>query len=365
MNSNTTIDMTRGVPPTSTLPQEKIKQCSEEAMEEFGRELLQYHSEVSRTVQGFEPLIEILADSMGKGAELSNMLVGNGSLDVFDIITNSILDDGGVALVENPSYDRAITTLERAGADVIGVPVEKDGITVDELERIARDHSPDLLYTIPDFQNPSGITLADDKRAKVVEIANEYDFWIVEDSPYYKLRYRGSDKKTLWSIDPERVFHISSFSKLISPGLRAGWTIIPPKMRDKVLKYAEDSYITPGMLSQGVVYKFLEKGWLEPNIDKLKDLYRVRLDAILEALEQYLPEGSWAKPEGGFFLGLYLPEGSYYEEINEKAKELNVKLSDNRKFFPESGKTNFIRIPFCTLSPEEIDEGVKRISKAI
>jgi len=365
MDSNTTIDMTRGVPPTDTLPEEKIKQCAEEAMDEFGKELLQYHSEVSRTVQGFEPLIKILAEGMGEGADPNNMLVGNGSLDVFDIIANSILDDGRVALVESPSYDRAITTLDRAGADVVGVPMDKDGIDVDRLEEIARDHNPSLLYTIPDFQNPSGITLAADRRPRVVEIADEYDFWIIEDSPYYRLRYRGKDKETLWSIDPERVFYISSFSKLISPGLRAGWTIIPPSMTEEVLKYAEDSYITPGMVSQGVVYEFLTKGWLEPNIDRLKDLYRVRLDSILSALEKYLPDGSWAKPEGGFFVGLYLPEGTYYETIKDEAKELNLKLSDSRKFFPEDGKTSFIRIPFCTLSPEEIDEGVKRIGKTI
>lgn len=365
MNRKAVIDMTRGVPPVSTLPKEKIKRCAEAVMDEFGEEILQYHSDKSKTVQGFDPLIELLAEDMGQAAKPGNILVGNGSLDVFDIIVNSIEIDNKVALVESPSYDRSITTLKRAGAEVAGVPIESDGMDVDELERIARDKNPDLLYTIPDFQNPSGITLTDSKRERVVEIANEYNFWIVEDSPYFKLRYRGEPKKTLWSIDPEKVFYISSFSKLISPGLRAGWTIIPTSMTEKVLKYAEDSYITPGMLSQGVVYEFLDHGWLEPNINQLNDLYRKRLEAILKALERYLPEASWAEPEGGFFVGLYLPEGTYYDDLKDKTEELKLKLSDSRKFFPNDEKTRFVRIPFCSLSPEEIDEGVKRLKKAI
>ena len=359
------IDMTRGVPPVRTLPTNKVKQCANEALDEYGKEILQYHSNLSKTVGGFEPLIGLIAEEMGDSSATERILVGNGSLDVFDILSNSIITNGGVALVENPSYDRSITTLTRTGADVIGVPMEKDGMDLDELENLAANHSPELLYTIPDFQNPSGITLAEDKRKQVVDIAKKYNFWIVEDSPYYKLRYRGENLKTLWEIDPDQVFYMSSFSKLISPGLRVGWSIIPGSMTDAVFQYAEDSYITPSMLSQGVVYKFLDKNWLEPKLKELKDLYLIRLEAILDALERYLPEASWAEPDGGYFIGLYLPEGIYYQDIKEEAVDAGLKLSDSRKFFPGSDKTNFVRIPFCTLSPEEIEEGVKRIGKLV
>ncbi len=247
------IDMSRGVPPTNLLPQEKVKQCAMDALENYGDKLLQYHSDLSTTVRGFDPLIELLADQMGDGAKPDNILVGNGSLDVYDILVNALTEEGDDVLVEEPSYDRAITTLKRAGTNVEGIPLEKDGVDIEKLESTVREKDVKLMYVVADFQNPSGVTTSEEKRKKLVELAREFGFWIIEDSPYHKLRYKGEDKPLIWEWDPDRVIYMSSYSKLISPGLRCGWTVIPPEATGPVYQYAEDSYITPSMLSQGVV----------------------------------------------------------------------------------------------------------------
>ncbi|MBS3787871.1 PLP-dependent aminotransferase family protein [Candidatus Bipolaricaulota bacterium] len=363
--TNEAIDMSRGVPPTDLLPTEKVKECAMSAMDNFGRSLLQYHSKITPTVQGFQPLMELLADEMGNGAKQENVLIGNGSLDVFDILTNSLVEAGDNVLVESPSYDRSITTLERAGCNVTGVPLEEDGLDTGRLADLVEEKNFKLLYIIPDFQNPSGITTSTKKRNEVTELAEEHDFWIIEDSPYYKLRYKGEHKPRMWDLSPQKVLYMSSFSKLIAPGLRIGWTIIPEDINEKVLQYAEDSYITPSILSQGVVYEFLQRGWLEPNIEKLKESYVVRLNALLENLESKMPEASWAEPEGGFFVGLNLPGGTTFTDLEEKSEELGLNFSDSRKFFPEGGDVNFLRIPFCTLSPEEIEESISRLKEVL
>src|ERR671928_1903875 len=189
---------------------------------------------------------------------------------------------------EQPSYDRAITTFRRRGARVIGIPLEEDGIGVERLEAALRQEVPAFLYLVPDFQNPAGATLSLEKRRRVVELADLYGFWVIEDVPYRKLRYEGEDLPLLREIDASRVITMSSFSKLLSPGIRVGFMIAPSDLIGAVTKLGEDTYLSPVLPTQAAVAEYLRRGWLGPNIERLKTLYRPRWEAMIGATRHYL-----------------------------------------------------------------------------
>jgi len=268
-------------------------------------------------------------------------------------------------LVERPTYDRAITALRNAGAHVVGVPLEEDGINLSLFEEAIRRHAPRLIYLIPDFQNPSGVTLSAAKRQAVADLTRRHGIHLVIDVPYRRLRYVGTDETSLFHLDPERVIQMSSFSKLISPGLRVGWMIAPKAVAAQVTRLAEDTYITPSMLSQGVVYEFLRQGRLPAAIDRLKALYGPRLERLLEELEGRMPEANCFRPQGGFFLGLNLPRDVSGQDFARFATGEGLKLTDGRGFYADGDGSRFVRVPFCALSPKEITEAVARLARAL
>jgi 2-aminoadipate transaminase len=356
------INLTRGVPPTEAFPTERLQLCAAAILGRHSDILLQY-----QPAAGYTPLREWLGQRHGVPA--TSVLVGNGSLQLQAFLARLLASPGDTVLVEEPSYDRAITVLQERGLRVVGVPLQGDGCDVDLLERLAQEHRPKLLYIIPDFQNPSGITTSRAKREKLLELADRHDFWIVEDNPYRDLRYGGEPRPTLYSLDASRVLFLSSFSKVLSPGLRVGYLLGPPDLVARVAHVAEDTYVSPGMLSQGIVYEFCRRGWLEPNIERLRALYGPRLETTLSALEAELPEAHWTRPEGGFFVGLYLPAGIDGARVRARGQALGLKLSDGRGFFSghDGGPAgdSFLRLPFCSLSESEILEGMRRLALAV
>jgi len=352
------IRFTRGVPANESFPIDELIECAGGALRDHGTTLLQYHP-----VRGFLPLRELLAD--GVKAPVESVLVSNGSIQILDLLTRTLLEPGDVVLVERPTYDRTITTFRRAGLIVVGVPLEADGMDVAALQEAVRVHRPKLLYVIPDFQNPSGSTMRADKRAAMLALAEEYDVQVVADVPYRPLRYVGDDAPGLSEISPGQAIELSSFSKLISPGMRVGWMLAPPEIVDRVAAIAEDTYITPSMLSQGIVYEFLVRGRMPAALERLKALYGPRLRAILNALDSRMPGAKWVRPEGGFFLGLTLPEGVDGERVRAAAPDEGLALSNGAGFFADGDGSRFLRLPFCALTEEEIDEGVARLARAV
>jgi DNA-binding transcriptional MocR family regulator len=257
--------------------------------------------------------------------------------------------------------------LRRAGGQLVGLPLEDDGPDVDEIEkRLKTGETPTLFYIIPDFQNPSGTVLSAEKRRRIADLARRYGFWIVEDSPYRKLRYRGSDLPMLFELAPDRVLHMSSYSKLISPGLRVGYVIAPASLADKLARMAEDTYINAPYLNQAIVYEFVRQGWLEPLIEELKALYQPRLAATLSALDRHVTDlATWRKPDGGFFVGVTLNGHVRAETLLARAAEHGLTLTDGRGFFANRNGDSFVRLPFCALTPEEIEEGVARLAEVV
>ena len=203
------------------------------------------------------------------------------------------------------------------------------------------------------------------KRQAIVDLAERYGFAIIADVPYRRLRYMGEDVPGYRELDPANVIELSSFSKLLSPGIRVGWMVAGTNVVDQVAQYAEDTYISPSMLSHGMVYEFLRRGWMPENIERLKALYRPRLMAILAALDQRLPEVTCSRPEGGFFLAVTLPDGVLTERVREVAPEEGLLLSDGQGFFADGDGSRFLRLPFCALSEEEIIEAVSRLARVV
>ena len=356
------IVFTRGVPPPEAFPTEELGECFDAAIRDDAAVVLQYGQQ-----PGYAPLRRELSKEYGVSDE--EVLVGNGSLHLQDLVSAHLLSPGMAVFTEQPSYDRAITTFRRRGARVIGIPLEEDGIGVERLEVALQREVPAFLYLVPDFQNPAGATLSLEKRRRVVELANEHGFWVIEDVPYRKLRYRGEDLPLLRSINPSRVITMSSFSKLLSPGIRVGFMIAPPDLIGPLTKLGEDTYLSPVLPTQAAVAHYLRRGMLEANVERLRELYRPRWRAMADAVRRELPAAQAFIPDGGFFVSVMLPEDA--DDLVGRARERGLVLTPGAAFFadPDDGKQTpgdrFVRLPFCAVTPEQIEEGVRRLASLL
>ena len=359
-----TIIFTRGVPPPEAFPVEQLAACFEAVLCADPAVVLQYGQQ-----PGYAPLRGLLAAEYGVSER--EVLIANGSLQLQDLIAAHLVRPGMTVLTEQPSYDRAITTFRRRGARVIGIPLEADGLDIGRLEAALKRAVPAFLYLVPDFQNPAGMTTALDKRRAIVELANRYGFWVIEDVPYRKLRYRGVDLPLLREIDPQRVITLSSFSKLLSPGLRVGYMVAPVALIEALTRLAEDTYLAPVLPSQAAVAEYLRRGWLAPNIERLKQLYRPRWEAMIAATRRHLPGVPASAPDGGFFVSVILPKTANTANLVARARERGLILSPGQPFFadPDQGEApegeRFVRLPFCAVTPEQIDEGVRRLASLL
>jgi 2-aminoadipate transaminase len=353
-----TINFTRGVPANESFPTAELIDAATSVLTSHGAQMLQYGPS-----RGFEPLRQWLAE--WQRVPVDRVLTSNGSLQIIEFLCLHLVKPGDVVFTESPSYDRTIGLLRRHGARVIGVPVEADGPNIEALERALEKHTPKFFYLIPDFQNPAGSTCSGTKRRQIVELANRYDLLLVEDAPYRLLRYRGNEKPTLYELAPDRTLHMSSFTKLIAPGVRTGFMIGEPSIIGKLAKIAEDTYISPGYVAQAITYEWCRRGLLPPQIERLKALYAPRLDACLSGIDKYMPDAQATRPDGGFFISLTLPEGVSATAVRTHAATKALNLADGLAFFPEGGGERFLRLPFCALSPAEIDDGVKRLAESV
>ncbi len=358
MSDRAPINFTRGVPAVESFPLADLGAAAAAAIAKHGRVLLQYGPS-----PGFAPLREWLA--AWQRVSPGQVLTANGSLQIIDFLCHHFLRPGDLVFTESPTYDRTLTLLRRHQAEVVGIPLLSDGPDIEALESALARQVPKFLYVIPDFQNPSGSTCSLEKRRRLVALAERHGFWLLEDAPYRPLRYRGQEHPSLFDLDPERTLHMLSFSKLIGPGVRVGILYGPPELLSKVAKVGEDTYITPSLLSHGIAYEYLASGKLPGQVEALKSLYAPRLDACLGALARFLPEAETTRPEGGFFISLRLPEGTTTAEVRTRAQAHALNLADGLAFFPARDGTRFLRLPYCALAPEEISEGVRRLSDAV
>lgn len=270
-------------------------------------------------------------------------------------------------LVEAPTYDRPLRILAGLGADVRGIPLDEDGLDLDALQHELDAGPAAFLYTIPTFQNPSGRTLSLERRRRLVELAESHDLLILEDDPYGSVRFEGESVPTLFELAPPgRVVYSSSFSKTVAPGLRVGYLVLPPELSSPVEAIAVSTYVSPVIFTQATVWEFLRRGLLEPNLERVCGLLRVRRDAMLSALERQLPAGArWSRPEGGYFLWLDLPGGADAAGLLAEAEAAGITFVKGGDFYAGRGGEGSARLAFSFPSPAEITDGVGRLAGAL
>jgi DNA-binding transcriptional MocR family regulator len=352
------INFTRGVPANESFPLDDILDAATTILKQNGAAIMQYGPAL-----GFAPLREWIAQ--WQGVQPNQVLTGNGSLELVEFLCRHLIRPGDVVFCESPSYDRAITLFRRHQANIVGIALEPDGPNLEALEAALKQHTPKFFYIIADFQNPAGATCSAAKRKRITELAEQYNFIILEDAPYRLLRYRGADEPTLFSLAPHRTLHMSSFTKLIAPGVRMGFMLGNAETLAKVAKVAEDTYISPGYFAHGITYEWCRRGLLPPQIEKLKALYAPRLQACLAAIDKYMPDAQATRPDGGFFISVTLPEGVNTTKVREVASKRALNLADGLAFFPNGGGERFLRLPYCALTPDQIDEGIKRLADSV
>jgi len=353
------IELTRGVPPTKSFAVDKLAICAQDALAGYPNKILQYSKS-----HGFLPLREQLAKIYQ--AEKDRIIVGTGSLQVLDHLLRSYPLGSLRVGFEEPTYDRTVTQLKRVGASLLPCPLSMQGLDFSPLEQaLAIGQKPDFFYVVSDFQNPTGSVMPLEKRQYLVELARKYHFYIIEDLPYRNLRYNGQNLPSCYELAPELTCMMSSFSKLIAPGLRVGFMILPPELVQRTAKVAEDTYINPSYLDQALVYEFCKRGWLEEHLVFLKELYGHRRDVMADVMEHYLKGLSdWIRPDGGFFICSFVKKAVNADALMKHALNHGLKLTDGRGFYTQGGD-QFVRLPFCALEDAQIEAGIARLAETI
>ena len=353
-----TIAFIRGIPPVESFPKEKLVECARSAILTHGDLILQYAGSA-----GYDPLRQWIADR--HHADMDKVILGQGSLQLLDFFIHSNLKPGDLVYVEQPTYDRTLTLFKRAGMVLKGFSLTKGIMNLSEVEESLKGGAvPKAFYIIPDFQNPSGAIMPLEQRQKLLELAEQYDFLIIEDGPYRHLRYSGEPIPTFYELNNSHILHMSSFSKMVSPGLRVGYMVGVKKLISSIRQYAEDSCINSSYLNQAVIFEFIRNGWLDSHIEALITLYRSRLNSMLESLRTYIGDkGEWLEPQGGFFAGLTLKQNVSAPD-KQTCKEGGLALSDSQGFFLNGGE-KFLRLPFCALTPEEIRTGIQHLASLL
>jgi 2-aminoadipate transaminase len=364
------ISFAGGLPAPETFPVDDLKEIVIEILEKNGSESLQYG-----TTEGDPLLRKMLVERHnrhGLNIGIENLIITSASQQALDLISKVFLDPGDYVLCGLPSYLGGINAFLLYGAKLKGISLDEHGMKPDELEEtiiILKELGRKIkfIYVIPDFQNPSGITLPDSRRLKIIEIAEKYDLLIVEDSPYRDVRFEGEPQKLMYGLDTTgRVITLCTFSKIFAPGFRVGWVIGHPEVLDKLVMAKQTADLCTSPFVQKIIARYMQKGLLEKNLKKTIDLYRVRRTHMINCFRKYMPAGvTWTEPQGGLFLFVTLPSHLDTDEIFKKAIIKNVAFVAGSSFFCNNSGHNTMRINFSFSNEEEIETGVQRLSQVI
>lgn len=354
-----------GYPSAETFPLESIRQTMSEVIDKYGGKAFQYGA-----TQGVQELREAVAKRYGVAVD--RVQITSSSQQGIDVCTRILINPGDVILTSSPSYLGALQSFSSYRAKIVGVSHNADiqeykSAFVSEIKKAAEEgRTVKFLYMIPDFQNPSGESLTLEERKMLADLAEEYGFLIVEDSPYRELRYEGEHIPTIYSLAPDRVIHLGSFSKIFAPGFRLGWAIAHPDILDKIYVCKQSLDLCPPIFDQYVAAEFLESGRLDENLKKSVLLYKEKRDLLLSLLDEYMPEGvKWTRPEGGLFLFLTLPEGFDAVAFYDQALSAGVAYVAGEFFHPDRSGKNTMRLNFSFMSPEKIIAGIRLLAELL
>jgi len=350
------IPFTRGVPSADMLPVDELREAAERALLEDGGRALSY------APGGYPPLREWIAGR--HGVDPSRVLMTNGSLQgVAFLAQHLFLGRGGLVVTEDPTYDRTLLIVGSFGAQITSVPVTADGIDPDELDRTLAAHAgARLLYLIPTFQNPSGVSLGAEARVRVVELARKHGVLLMEDDPYGLLRFEGDRLSTLHELDGgDNVIYSSSFTKTVAPGIRTGYMVLPERLVKDLMKLSENTLISPNTFAEATLHAYCRAGRFEPGVERATAILKERRDAMEDALRAHFPDGArWIVPQGGYFYWIDLPGDMDTAALLPEAAERGVPYVSGRDFSPDRGRAS-VRLAFSAVPPSEIAEGVARL----
>ncbi|SEF30094.1 DNA-binding transcriptional regulator, MocR family, contains an aminotransferase domain [Amycolatopsis pretoriensis] len=363
------VSLAGGMPNLAALPLDTLSAQVAEIIAEDGLVALQYGSAHGVPVLR-EQICEIMALE-GIKAHPDDVVVTVGSQMGLDMVTRLFCDPGDVVIAEGPSYVGALGSFAAYQAQVVHVAMDDQGL-VPSLLREALDRTEKagrrvkFLYTIPNFHNPAGVTLAVERRAEILEICREHGVLVVEDNPYGLLGFDGQTYPALRSTDPDNVVYLGSFSKTFASGLRVGWVLAPHAVREKLVLAAESATLCPPTFNQMIVSRYLATHDWKGQIKKFRENYRDRRDAMLSALEQYLPAGcSWTKPDGGFYVWVTVPEGVDTKAMLPRAVTARVAYASGTGFYADGFGSRQMRLSYCYPTPERIREGVRRLAAVL
>ncbi len=364
------ISFAGGLPAPEVFPIQRFREASNTVLENFGPQSLQYS-----TTEGHRPLREMIARHISRfSSEVSadNVLITSGSQQALDFVGRLFVNRGDFIVVESPTYVGALQAWNAYGAQYIPVRADEHGMIVDELEAALRV-GPKFIYVLPNFQNPSGSTLSLERRMQLVRIADKYGVPIIEDDPYGQLRYEGEHIPSIVALDSEyrgpngghysgNVIYLSTFSKLLAPGLRLGWVIAPAEVIQKLVLSKQAADLHTSSFNQYIAFEAAKGGFLDEHVKLIRATYKERRDVMIEMMEEMFPAGvSWRKPKGGMFLWSILPEGMDSSEVLKRAVEKKVAFVPGEAFHPIGGGKNTMRLNFSYSSPETIREGITRL----
>ena len=361
------ISFAGGFPAPELFPKDKLAEVTSKVLTEQGEIALQY-----TTTEGYAPLRKIIVEERmapaGVKCDISNIMLTNGSQQGLEFSAKLFINEGDIIICESPSYLGAINAFKAYNPKFVEIPMDKDGMVIEDLEKALKGHSNvKMIYTIPDFQNPSGITMSLERRKRIAELAAEYEIPVIEDSPYGELRFDGERLPSIKAFDEAGyVVTLGTFSKTFCPGLRLGWIVASPEILKKYVLIKQGADLQCNTLCQISSAKFMEQYKLDDHIAKIIEVYRVRRDLMIDSMKKYFPKDvKFTFPEGGLFTWVELREDLDSSKIMEDALKEKVAYVPGASFFPNGGKKNFFRLNYSNMTNEKIIEGIKRLGKVL
>lgn len=361
------ISFAGGLPDGELFPVEEMKTITNKILSEDGNNALQYSG-----TQGLKELRQSIAEQIMKDAGVEatadNIMITCGSQQGLEFSGRLFLDEGDVVICESPSYVGAITAFQPYGPKFVEVKMDQDGMIMEELEEALKNNpNTKFIYTVPDFQNPTGITMTVERRKKLVELARKYDVLILEDNPYGNLIFEGDRLPAIKSFDTDdRVIYHGTFSKIFCPGLRIGWLCTTKEFLDQYLVIKQSVDLQTNTMAQKETALYMKMFDLKANVNKIINVYRRRKDLMLKTIEEEFPKNcSFTHPKGGLFLWVTLPEDKDASEVLRKAMEMRVGFVPGIAFYPNGNHRNNFRLNFSSMKDEQIVEGIKRLGKVL
>ncbi|MDX6439456.1 MAG: 2-aminoadipate transaminase [Gaiellaceae bacterium] len=360
------ISFAGGFPDPRTFPRERISALLQEFAITGETSAFQYAP--TRGLAGpLDALTDRLERLQGRRPAADELLITSGGIEALELVGKSYLDPGDVVVVEGPTYLGAIQAFRSFEAKLVAVPMDEHGLEVDELERLLADGlRPKLVYSIPDHQNPAGVSLSAERRAPLVELARHYGFLVIEDVAYRELGFSGGTLPSLWSLAPDVVVQAGTTSKTMFPGIRLGWAVGPADIAARLVSAKQNTDQCAGALGQRLFEESIRRGWIDEQITLSRALYQRKCERMLAALERWMPAGArWTRPQGGFFSWLTLPDGADSTELARRAVERGVGIVPGALFFPDGRGADTVRLSFSLVDETQIDAGIERLASLL